>query len=87
MYLVFDTFNASLLAPSQSHIFDSSQFRRSSVTLGFTLQYNVVSSAYINMVKMLLTKGKSFIYINAPIASIASMSNLPEVKSILSYKK
>ena len=35
----------------------------SSVTLGFTLQYNVVSSAYINMVKMLLTKGKSLIYI------------------------
>ena len=59
----FDTFNASLLAPIQSHIFDSSHFRRSSVTLGFTLQYNVVSSAYINMVKMLLTKGKSFIYI------------------------
>ena len=68
MHLIFDTFNASLLAPSQLHIFDCSQFGRLSVTLVLllalvTLQYNVVSSAYINIVKMLLTKGKSFIYI------------------------
>ena len=64
MYLVFITFKDNLFEDSQSLILHSSTslFKMMSLLASFMLQYNVVSSAYINILKTRLTIGKSLMY-------------------------
>ena len=61
MYLVFLTFKNNLFEDSQSLILHSSLFKMMLLLALFMLQYNVVSSAYINILKTRL--GKSLMYI------------------------
>ena len=63
MYLVFLTLKDSLFEDSQSLILHSSLYKMMSLLALFMLQYNVVSSAYINILKTRLTLGKSLMYI------------------------
>ena len=63
MYLVFLTFKDNLFGDSQSLILHSSLLKMMSLLASFMLQYNVVSSAYINLLKTRLTLGKSLMYI------------------------
>ena len=63
MYLVFLTFKDYLDEDSQSLILHSSLFKMMSLLALYMLQYNVMSSAYINILKTRLTLGKSLMYI------------------------
>ena len=63
MYLGFLTFKDNLFEDSQSIILHSSLFKMMSLLALFMLQYSVVSSAYINILKTRLTLGKSLMYI------------------------
>ena len=63
MYLVFLTFKDKLFEDSQSLILHSSLFKMMSLLPLFMLQYYVVSSAYINILKTRLTLGKSLMYV------------------------
>ena len=63
MNFVFLTFKDNLFDDNQSVILVSSLFKRISLVESSKLQYSVVSSAYISMLKTWLTLGKSLIYI------------------------
>ena len=62
MNLVFLIFRDNLIDESHSPIYDNSLFIVTSEFTPFTLQYSVVSSAYINIWNIGLTLGKSLIY-------------------------
>ena len=63
MYLVFLTFKDNLFEDTQSLILHSSLLKMMSLLASFMSQYNVVSSAYINILKTRLTLGKLLMYI------------------------